>query len=175
MVEATTDIYTANPQRLARILELVTASQEVWRPEELRAILQCQLAAPVPYQPDRTHPAPAASGGAGPAGDVPPIRSLGDLFQHPHPPVDLLQHAKEFAKTQREQAASPLPPETATALYLLSIAAALVHGGARITELDDQELGRGFDWAVDQSWFDPPLKALLTQARNLLAPRNAAP
>lgn len=172
MVKTTADIYTANPRRLARILELVTTAQEVWRPEELRAILQCQLAAPVPYQPDRTSP---ASGGAEPSEGAQPIRSLGDLFQHPHPPMDLLQHAKEFAKAQRHQAASPLPPETATALYLLSIAAALVHGGTRITELDDQELGRSFDWAVDQSWFDPPLKALLTQARQLLAPRSTTP
>jgi len=128
--------------------------QGLWRPEELASILRHQLSAPVELDLQRLGPIPAAHVGRLLETATPPIRSFGDLFGHPRPPLELLELAKEFAKASPQSSDAPLPDEIAAVFYVLSIVVARVRCGRRITEMDDVALRRQLRWAAGQPWVD---------------------
>jgi hypothetical protein len=92
------------------------------------------------------------------------LKSFADLFHHSAPPVELLELVKSFAKANLDHPESALPGEIASALYYLSIAAALVRLDQRITRLSDADLARGLQWAGEQVWLDDATKELLAKA-----------
>lgn len=139
-----------------------------WRDEDLGPLYRHQMAAAVQVD----------LGGldAGAASRLPGLcaahglllRSFGDLFAHPSPPVELLELTKRFAKALRHHPDSPLPPQVASVLYYASIVAALARCGRRISALDDASLRVGVEWALGRSWIDPPTRALLAEGLGLL-------
>jgi hypothetical protein len=90
--------------------------------------------------------------------------SLGELFFHPNPPLELLKVAKRFAKENRRDKESPFPRPIATAVYYAAIAAALVRSKSPISKHPPDILSRGFHWAIDQPWMDERLRDLFRQA-----------
>lgn len=102
-------------------------------------------------------------------------RSLGELVRRRGPTLDLLELAKQFAKSNRGNPDSPLPVEVSTALYYVAIAAALVAHGELITDLAHDSLRSGFEWLASQSWTDAASLALARQGRErLLAESESA-
>lgn len=91
------------------------------------------------------------------------LKSLGDLFQHEHPPVPLLQAAKSFARAHCTAASQTIPNEVGHVLYYASIVAALIRTGQRITELNDQELLAGIHWVLEQPWVNESIQALMRE------------
>ena len=164
----TDDTPDSDADRLSDLLGLEPGRTRLWRPEDLEAGFAHQMAAPVVFD----------LGGA----DAPTarvlrllaeaqgllIKSFGDLFRHPCPPLELLRLTKDFAKANRDHPESVLPPEVANALLDASIAAALVRRGTRISRLSDAELRKGFGWVSAQPWVDAPMKELLEQAADKL-------
>jgi hypothetical protein len=98
------------------------------------------------------------------------LKSFSDLFQHPAPPLELLELTKDFAKANMDPVQSSLPTEVAAALYYTCIAAALVRLDTRITRLPDAELRRGLLWTREQPWLDEATKQLLLQAAGKIGP-----
>jgi len=149
------------------------APARVWRPQELGAVFRHQMAAPVSV--DLAGLGPEVSGKLRTLADASGLllKNFQDLFQHPDPPVELLELVKQFAKANRGQPESALPTEVATALYYLSIAAALVRLGQRITALSDEDLRRGFLIVIGQEWLDAVSRELLEAAQKQL-PGGAA-
>ncbi len=154
---------------LADLMDCRSHREEMWSTGELEAILEHQLAAEVQFDLERFDEAVGL--------DLPqmlrsvegsPIRSFRDLFQHPLPPIELLDLTRRFAKACRSRGDSPLPAEIATILYLSSIAAAMTRCNHRITSLDDKALRCGFDWALDQGWLDELTRPLLEYGRQAL-------
>lgn len=164
MTESKYGIDKARPDRLASVFAMEADGPRVWRPEELGAVFRHQMAAPVSV--DLGCLDPGVSGKLKTLTDASGLllKSFRDLFQHPAPPVELLRLVKEFAKFNRDQPESLLPPEVASVLYYLSIAAALARWGERISALSDEELQRGFGWAMSQNWMDEPARELLGSA-----------
>jgi hypothetical protein len=103
------------------------------------------------------------------AGGGEPLRTFGDLFRHPRPPLELLQATKQFAKYSRTHEES-LPGELSTVLYFLAIAAAWTKSGRRITGLDVEPLRIGISWARQQPWLDENSRAILAEAERELRP-----
>ena len=106
------------------------------------------------------------------------LKSFGDLFRHPSPPVDLLKLVKDFAKANLDHPASGMPGEIATALYYASIAVALVNLNQRISQLPDADLRRGSLKRVkEQPWLDEQTKELFSAALTKLSsgPEGAGP
>src|SRR5271166_6037286 len=137
MSDSVSQVLKASPNKLANAMTLGSSPARVWLPDELGAVFRHQMAAPVSV--DLAALSPNLSGQirllTEAAGLL--LKSFRDLFQHPQPPLELLELVKEFAKMHRDQAESVIPNEVATVLYYLSIAAAFVHRGKRITSLTD--------------------------------------
>ena len=156
------DVFDSRPGSLARMMDLGEDDRGLWEPEELRAIFEHQLAAPVELDFGYLGREAAGRLEALASGASPPIRSFRGLLHHPRPPVELLKMAKEFAKECRSRPECRLPDEVATMLYVLSIVVAMT-SGHRITKLDRQGLRHVLDWALDQAWIDEPTRRLLRE------------
>ncbi len=152
------------PKRLAALMNSGSADARLWRPQELAAIFRHQLTAPVLVDLGGFDVGKAARLRELTDSQGLLLKSFSELFHHPTPPVELLELAKDFGKANMNHPESALPHEIATAIYYLSIAAAWVRLGERISRLPDSDLRRGFSWVCAQDWIDPETKALLMNA-----------
>lgn len=159
--------FSGTPSSLAKMLDFGAGQEPLWTNGELGAILRHQMDALLEPDLGKVHPAIRDQKRALTTGNGKPIGTFGDLFRTPHPPLELLEATKRFAKYSRTHEES-LPAEIATALYYLAIAAALTKCGRRITALDDQALQHGLDWVRQHMWLDENSRTVLDEARRLL-------
>lgn len=166
-------MFKRHAKELAELMATGWENTRLWRPEELAAIFRHQMSAPMLVDLG-SFDAPTAtklktlSDAQGLL-----LKSFADLFNHPAPPLELLQLVKNFAKANVDHPESGLPGEIASALYYASIAAALVHLDTRISQLPDADLRRGFRWLQEQPWLDENTKGLLAEARKKLGGEEA--
>jgi hypothetical protein len=164
------DAYDSDPQSLTHMMNLDSADEKLWAPEELGAILEHQLSAPLECDlgslDDRL---PQRLKELNSAGD-PPVRTFGDLLHHRSPPLELLELTKQFAKACRTHPDGPLPDEVATVLYFSSIVAAMTKCGRRITKMDDRSLEYSLNWALRQPWLDDPTRRMLQEGLGAVGP-----
>src|SRR5438067_9323601 len=158
MSEGKDRVLRAEPRRLACLLDLTDTVTLPWRAQELSAILEHQLSAPI--ESDLAQEAAIDKGSALGVNTW----TFGDLFHHPAPPIELLRSVKDFAKANRNHPASALPNEIATLLYFASIAVARTRCGRRITSLSETEIRAGLAWALAQDWVDSRTKSLFREA-----------
>ena len=166
------DIFNSRPLGLARMMAVDGGDSRLWQPEELEAMLEHQLAAPL--ESDISYLGREATSRLDllRSGATPPITTFHDLFHHRAPPVELLELTKEFAKACRTRSDRLLPGEIAALVYLLSIVVARTRCGRRITKLQDDALRPSLDWALQQSWLDPSTRALLSEGDQLIGGRE---
>jgi hypothetical protein len=133
-----------------------------WRADELGDVMRLQLESPLQFDlqnsggsPDQLQALCAADGS--------PIKSFGDLLFHPHPPIELLEMTKRFAKAIHNHRDAIVPKDVALVLYYSSILVALTRCGRRITGLDDRELAQGIGWTLDRPWLNEPMRKLLIE------------
>jgi hypothetical protein len=148
---------------MARMLDLQSDSSAFWSPEDLGAIYEHQLSASLEVDLRSLRPDVARYVAELGAAGGPPIATFHDLFNHPEPPLDLLELTKQFAKNCRGNPDGPLPDEVATVLYVAAIAVAMVRRKTRITKLDDAGMRHGLHWALRQSWLDASTRRLLEE------------
>lgn len=154
---------THRSKSLVGMLELAI-NGPLWEPQELAAILQHQLSAPLEFDLSVLGADSVSILAKGQPQGGPPIRTFRDLLLHARPPIELLELTRQFAKGCRTRPDGPLPDEIATLLYVLSIAVALTRCGRRITKLDDEALQHSFAWALAQPWVDAPSRQLIQEA-----------
>ena len=161
-------VSSVTPALLAKLFDVADPSLRAWCPEELAAIYRHEISAPVRFDLVTLDAVvtPKLKALAEAEGLV--LGSFQDLLQRPNPPVELLELTKEFAKRNRNDPDSALPPKVATILYFASIAAALLRCGRRISTLEDSALIEGFEWAQNQEWVDEPTRRLLQQGAESL-------
>lgn len=170
-------VFKSRPQALSSLLAAGEEDARLWRPDELAAIFKHQVSAPMlvdlggfdPHTAARLKTLTEAQGLL--------LKSFADLIHHPAPPLELLELVKNFAKANVDHPESGMPAEIASALYYISIAAALVHRDARLSKLPDADLLRGWTWARGQAWLDEPTSQLLAQAIGKISagPKGAQP
>ena len=154
-------------KRLADMLD-AEQPQRLWRPDELGAILRHQLSSVIQFDLGALDPGCAARLRAMSDTEGLLVRSFLTLFQHPCPPVDLLELTKKFAKACKNHPDSPLPAEVAEILYLSSIVVAMTRCGRRITGLDDQSLRQSLAWALQRTWIDADTRSILQEGMTAL-------
>lgn len=158
-----------DPQLLRLIMTPLRDSAPSWPDHELRNILRHQLESSLAFDLSRSDPEPITPITTETAAAGPPIRTFGDLFQHPRPPLELLIRVKQFAKSSRADPDAPLPAEIASFLYYAAIAGALTRLGTRITQLPDATLAQGFRSISSRDWLDDASRMLLTGATRLMS------
>jgi hypothetical protein len=155
-------------RRMSTLLDLRRrADRQEWRPDELKDMLLHQLRAPL-----------YLSLGALSAEVVhqlrcnePPLNArltLGELFAHPQPPLELLKLVKRFAKQCRRDPDNPMPSDLVMLLYFVSITVALVRLDRRISDLADGHLRHGMSWLGEQVWVDAQVRSILSEGLELL-------
>jgi DNA-directed RNA polymerase specialized sigma24 family protein len=147
------------PRILAKMLEVSERREDLWDDEDLAALLRDELAQPLDTLLSQHEAAQAVP--SPPSSDVPPPTTLGELLQHPQPPLQTLRAVKRLARRRINTDTSFLPPDINSAIYFATIAAALVHHGERITKSDDEVLRRGFAVMLDRPWLDGTSRQLL--------------
>jgi hypothetical protein len=162
-------------RRLARLFTLESADEGAWGAAELAAVVRHQWRAPVELELGGVATATATRLRAVATGCGAALRSYGDLFTHPAPPLELLTLVKDYAKAHVTASDSPLPREVALALYYGSIFAAFVRLGQRLTQLGDGELAGAAAWLARQPWTDSAARELAEAARARLAAAGPSP
>jgi len=167
------DVHNSDPQSLTQMMSLDAGDEKLWSPEELGAILEHQLSAPLECDLGRLDSGLArrlreVNSAAHPEGTR-PLKSFRDLLSHPSPPLKLLELTKQFAKACRNNPHGPLPDEIATVLYFSSIAVAMTRCGQRITKMDDRSLEFSLNWALRQPWLDEASRGILQEGRNAIS------
>jgi hypothetical protein len=163
-------IHAAASRKLAKLLEPASSAGDaptIYHGADRAVILRHQLAAPLGEE--LSSPICGAAGRADPLVNLDPsLKTFADLLHHESPPLDLLKRTKEFAKSCR---ADPdlLPPEVATLLYYAAIVVARLRHDQRITELDDEKLRKGVEWAIEQAWLDQPTRTLFREGLERLS------
>ena len=164
----TYDISRSNARHLAKLMELNDQPRRVWSDCQLAAEFQHLLTASVRFDLGTLDAKARERMKNLGWPESPSIKSFGDLFKHPDPPVELLMLTKRFAKVNRNHRDSFLPPEVASLLYFASIVLALTRCGQKITDLDDQALRGGINWAAARPWIDQQTRSLLQEGMEFL-------
>src|SRR5439155_11096721 len=161
-------IFMSRPEGLARILALDDTASGLWTSEELSAIWQHQLSAPVQADLGAINSTAATQLKNSSEADPFWTKTFAELFDHPHPPVGLLNLVKEFAKKTLKESDDGQLNEVARALYYASYAAGMVRCGKKIGSFKDDELKHGYNWALKKPWLVERTKKLISEARDLL-------
>ena len=162
--DASAAVFKSRADKLATLMATGEERARLWRPDELAAIFRHQMSAPVVVDLGTFDPRTATRLRTLSEAQGLLLRSFDDLFHHPAPPPELLGLVKDFAKANLDHPESGLPGEIAAALYYTSIAAALVHLGARLSQLPDTDLQSGLRATLEQAWLDEKTKELLANA-----------
>ena len=162
--DSSASVFKSRAKKLASLLATGEERAKLWRPDELAAIFRHQMSAPMLVDLGTFDSRTAARLRTLSEAQGLLLKSFGDLFHHPAPIIELLELVKDFAKANLDHPDSGLPGEIAAALYYTSIAAALVRLDARISQLGDLDLQRGFRRTMGQAWLDEKTKELLAQA-----------
>jgi hypothetical protein len=168
-------VFKSPAHTLAALLAAGEERAKLWRPEDLAAMFRHQMSAPILVDLGSFDVRTAARLTTLSQAQGLLLKSFSDLFQHPAPPVELLELVKNFAKANVDHPESGLPDEIASTLYYLSIASALVRLDARISQLSDADLQRGLRWTAGQAWLDEKTRDLLAQALLKLSRSQEAP
>jgi hypothetical protein len=163
----------SGPEPLAALLAAGEPPAGLWRPEEMAAIFEHQMAAPLLADLGGLAPPAARRLEALAAAQGAPVRSFADLLRDQSPPLELLEMVKDFAKANADHPENSLPKEIAAVLYYACIAAARLRLKARISKLPDADLGRGLRWAAQQPWLDEETRQLLVRALEGITPAGA--
>ena len=96
------------------------------------------------------------------------LASLRDLWQHPQPPLDLVQALKHDAKHAAASSndrphGNGLPRPINGAIYTLCVAAAWLQRGHRITRESDARFRSNLEFVIKADWTDETAKALAQQ------------
>jgi hypothetical protein len=158
--------------QLSRILGFEEAASAAWNEEDLAAMLRHQWSAPLAFDLKTVELSPPQQatreetlGGAAAS----EIKTFGDLFQHPHPPLALLKLAKDFFKAGAGSGTRRLPEqEVAYTFYLLTILVARLRLKKPITRLADDNLLAAIQWALRRQWLNAPARDLFVLAQEHL-------
>ena len=148
---------SAADEALEALLRLGTADWNEWREEDLSAILHAQLHQPLsrlfhPMLGERTADVLALAGAD--------IQTLDDLLHAATPSMQLLQLAKDYAKSAPRHPHDAVPRDVAKVLYFAAISVAQRHGH-RISSLTPTDVREGIAWACRLPWVDSRTKAAL--------------
>ncbi len=163
--DSTAAVFKSGPEQLLKIMNLDKELPGAWKERDRPQMLRHTMAAPLEAELKAIVGDSNLAASAG-------IKTFEELFQHPQPPLKLLQLAKDFFKAKAGAGANRRPDqEVAYMFYLLTIVTARVRLRVSISSLTDVELLPALDWALSQTWLDESARMPFLKGRQILAPR----
>ena len=157
----TTPETQSDPRVLSTMLGFSDLNRNEWDPQDLQAMLRHQLGAPLCLSLGIL--ASEVAHELRQAAPESPLMTLGELLQHPQPPLEVLNLVKRFAKICRGDEQNPLPSEIVIFLYYASITAARARLGTSISQLPHESLEQGLSWLDQQPWMAAEMRPLLQE------------
>lgn len=161
----------SNASELASLLDTTATREGNWRDRDLGELQQDCLAMAVGSYLGRP-----LIGGISPtfSADSPSeyaavSMSLGELFRVVDAPLGLLIAVKRHARRMTKPGGSDLPAEVHRCIYFVSIAAAMVRHGERISKSNSDMLMAAFDQLAAKPWIEPWLRRLLGEGVRCLS------
>jgi hypothetical protein len=156
-------------EQVSALLRLDESASEKWEAEDLRQMVQHQMAAPLEFDlcsvklsEAEQQMAAELLNTAGSSGTT----TFGDLFRSPTPPLELLRLSQKFFKTNLTSHRDGSPEyKVAYVFYLLSIVAARVRHGVKISRLPDKDLLHVIKSVAGWSWIDEEIRQLLAEGK----------
>lgn len=148
---------------LESLLDPDLAERRDWHPEELGALLEHQWNAPLEADLGQLAPERALLLKRLCEADHLLLKSYGELFAHPMPPIEILEMIKDYAKRQLARPNLELPEEMAMVLYVLSVVVARLRCGQRITSQPDETVRSNIQSVLTQPWVTEPVARLLRE------------
>ena len=167
--DSTSAVFAGDAAQLLGLIDVNETTPSTWRLEDLEAMFRHQMSAPLDF--DLSAEAFLGSATMEALNELPEVdksgtATFGRLFLHPKPPIGLLKLSKDFFKrTAKLHPKDSAEHQVAYLCYLLSVIAARLRHGKRITTLGDSELLTGLDWALKQAWVEKPILKVLVDAR----------
>src|SRR5262249_19687361 len=96
-------------------------------------------------------------------------KTFGQVLNDDNSPVALLKLVKDFAKQALQSDEDVQLQSVGAALYYAAYAAGIVRCRQRLGGLLDDELKKGFEWALSRDWLDESPRKLILQASQSLA------
>lgn len=151
--------------RLAAMLDADDLTQ-VWSDHELASIYRHQVSTPLEVELAGldSQQKRALLGFLGSARSA----TILAVLRHPDSPAEALVLLKDYAKACRDHPSSPVPRAVATSLYWLAVAVAHARCGKVISSLDSGAISAGYRWTLEQAWVDPPERAVVEAALELM-------
>jgi WD40 repeat protein len=150
--------FRIKPDRLDSLLSIPGEEESVWEPGELGEVLKHEMRAPLTIEDF------SASLSDSPSGRKPTATTFNEILARPNPQIDLLEKVMRLAAARERRPGHLLPPEITSVLRFAAIAAARVHCGQRIGELDDTVLKTRYAELLKIPWLLPELVRLFEQA-----------
>src|SRR2546422_2391040 len=105
-------VFGSTDAQLSKLLELGQTASQPWSDDELSAMVRHQMSTPLQSDLERLRLAPAEQEPLADALEAAArggIRTFGDLFQQPDPPLKLLEFSKTFFKQRIAKAPKESP------------------------------------------------------------------
>jgi hypothetical protein len=166
-------VSTSTPGQLSKLLRLSPKTSESWQPEDLRAMVLHQMSALLAFDLGSLKLSPPGQTTASESLEAAArsdIKTFADLFQSPHPPIELLRLSHKFFKEQVTGHRQDSPEHKIACLfYILSIFVARLRLEVKISRLTDEELLRSVNSMIDRPWVDERVRGLLGDGRRRMS------
>lgn len=143
---------TSSVAELSRVV-LMDDAEFAWSDSDLAGLLRHQLATRLEDDlPGASSVCPSMlDGGPG---------TFGQLLAAEHPPRELLELVRLYAKSAAINRHRPLQRDVALVLYFAAICAGRVRLGVKLSSKADAELVEAYGWALKRQWMDQMLVPL---------------
>lgn len=155
---------------IGQMLEIHDRRDELWNSSDLAELLRDLVGEPLTGILPDVRKLVESDGERSPAALVP--ATLGELCEQPEPSLALLEGVKNKARQSIRDEASSLPGDVWSVVYFASIAAALVHGGVRISKSNNETLSYGFQRILELDWLTDSLRGLFMAAGPCVATKD---
>jgi len=163
----------STPEQLSVLLKLDPKTSESWGTQDLRALISHQMAAPLDFDLGSVKLSQAQQQTATESlteANKSNIRTFGELFHAPHPPLELLRLSQKFFKQNFTNSPKDSPEQKVAYLfYLLSIVAARIRTGVNISKLPDEQQLKVIESLMKRSWVEERIRKLLVEGRKRIS------
>lgn len=138
-----------------------------WREDELNAVWESQLAAPLSTCAQDLGPIEAMRCETLRAQQRPRVVSVRDLLHQERPNAELLRLLASWTERLLHDPGDLLPREVALGLFNAIVVVARARCGVNLVALDDEGFKQRCEWVVSRPWLDPITRGIIARASEL--------